>query len=124
MAPGQFIQNGAKPPAYKRLALKLVPDITVELLAQVSLADKRGRNPNSPEPLTITFPFINEFIQKAEQARVMQKPEEPILHGKDLMPFMEPGPAMGALLKQAYEIQIEEGITDKQELLARVLRKE
>ena len=46
MAPGQFVENGAKAPAYKRLAHKLAPEVTMQLLAKVALADKRGRNPN------------------------------------------------------------------------------
>lgn len=121
MAPGQFIHNKAKAPAYKRLALKLAPDVSLELLAKVALADKRGRNPQSYRPLTINLPFITDFLQNAKKAQVMLKPEEPVLKGKDLMPFVEPGPAMGKLLKQAYEIQIAKGIKDKKELLARVL---
>lgn len=122
MAPGQFIKNGAKISAYKRLANKLAPDITVELLAKVSLADKRGRNPESSTPLTRAIPEIDEFIQKSQHAQVFYKPEEPILHGRDLMDIMQPGPRMGELLKKAYEIQIEQGITDKQELLKRILQ--
>ena len=43
MDPGQFIENGAKAPAYKRLARKLAPEVTIQLLAKVALADKRGQ---------------------------------------------------------------------------------
>ena len=53
---------------------------------------------------------------------MIHKPEEPILHGRDLMGIVEPGPQMGALLKQAYEIQLDEGIKDKQELLKRIVK--
>lgn len=122
MVPGQFVHDGAKAPAYKRLALKLAPDATLELLAKVSLADKRGRNPDSHLPLTKDMPEIAEFLERARQANVVHKPEEPILHGRDLAGIVEPGPQMGALLKQAYEIQIEEGIKDKQELLKRIMK--
>lgn len=121
MAPGQFIENGAKPPAYKRLAKKLAPEVNIQLLVKVALADKRGRNGKSCLPLTNDIPIINEFLQKAQEVHVVHKPEEPILHGRDLMGIIEPGPQMGALLKHAYEIQIEKGITDKQELLKRIL---
>ena len=51
----------------------------------------------------------------------MHKPEEPILQGRDLMASCEPGPKWVHFLKKAYEIQIEEGIKDKQELLKRIL---
>ena len=51
MAPGQFVKTGAKINAYKRLANKLAPEVSIYLLAQVSLADKRGRNAHSSLPL-------------------------------------------------------------------------
>lgn len=121
MAPGQFPKNGAKLPAYKRLALKLAPEVTIDLLAKVALADKRGRNGHSSVPLNDDIPEIQEFLKKAQQAAVVYQPEEPVVLGRDLMGKIEPGPHMGALLKRAYEIQIEEGIKDKEELLKRIL---
>ena len=121
MAPGQFPKNNAKLPAYKRLAQKLAPEVSLNLLAKVSLADKRGRNPQSSLPLTIDIPEIKEFLTNAHDAHVIHKPEEPVLHGRDLMGIMQPGPQMGILLKRAYEIQIDEGIKDKKELLKRIL---
>ncbi len=121
MDPGQFIENGAKAPAYKRLARKLAPEVTIQLLAQVALADKRGRNPSSSVPLTTDVPEIKEFLKNAEHLAVVYKPEDPVLLGRDLAGIIEPGPKMGALLKRAYEIQIDEGIKDKQELLKRIL---
>lgn len=122
MAPGQFPANGAKLPAYKRLALKLAPEVNMELLAKISLADKRGRNPVTHQPLSIDVPEIEQFLHKAQEAHVMHKPEEPVLLGRDLAGIIEPGPKMGALLKKAYEIQIDEGITEKEELLKRILK--
>lgn len=122
MAPGTFAKMGAKLPAYKRLALKLAPEVNIELLAKVSLADKRGRNPASHEPLTISVPEIEQFLENARNAHVEYKPEEPLLLGRDLADKIEPGPQMGQLLKKAYEIQIDEGIRDKAELLKRILK--
>lgn len=121
MAPGQFPKNNAKLPAYKRLAIKLAPEVNMALLAKVSLADKRGRNGKSSLPLTDDIPEIQQFLEKASQAQVVHKPEDAVLLGRDLMGIVEPGPKMGALLKKAYEIQIDEGIKDKQELLKRIL---
>lgn len=122
MSPGQFVKNGAKANAYKRLANKLAPEVTMYMLAQVALADKRGRNAHSSLPLISDISEITEFLKNSERAQVTHKPEEPILHGRDLMGIVEPGPAMGALLKQAYEIQLDEGIKDKQELLKRIIK--
>jgi len=118
MAPIQFVAAKAKPAAYKRLARKLAPHTTLDLLAKVSLADKRGRNPMKGAPLAKNFSVaaIEKFLKKAKEAKVEKIPEPPILFGRDLMGITEPGPRMGEILKKAYEIQIERGIRDKQEL--------
>ena len=121
MAPVAFIKTSAKLPAYKRLAMKLAPEANIQLLAKVSLADRRGRNGNSSMPLTDDIPEIAQFLSIAEKALITYKPEDPVLQGRDLMGIVEPGPHMGVLLKHAYEIQIEQGIKDKQELLKRIL---
>ena len=123
MAPVLFVKNNAKPPAYKRLASKLAPEVSIELLAKISLADQRGRNPEPPLPLNSDVPEITTFLYIAKNYNVVHEPEAPLLLGRDLMAFMEPGPKMGILLKKAYKIQIEEGITDKQELIERIISK-
>ncbi len=123
MAPGLFVRNGAKPPAYKRLALKLAPEVTMELLAKVALADKSGRNGASHEPLNKPLPDIEDFLECAQQLNIAYKPEEPIIQGRDIAEFVKPGPEMGRLVKKAYEIQIEESIDNKQELIKRIFKK-
>lgn len=122
MTPVLFVKEGALPPAYKRLANKLTPEMTIALLADLAYADVRGRNPNEQEPLTTAIPDIATFLERAEQAHVRNASEEPVLKGRDLLDSVEPGKAMGKLLDRAYEIQIEEGITDKDELRRRILR--
>lgn len=122
LMPTEFIANNAGPSAYKRLANKLYPEITMSLLAKLSLADMRGRNGKGHLPLTDPSPEIDEFLKKAAKAKVLIQKEEPILQGRDLMPYVEPGPKMGALLKKAYELQIEEGIVNKEQLLKLVLK--
>ncbi len=117
-----FIRDNAGISAYKRLAKKLSPNITLAQLAQFALADRRGRNGKGELPLTIEDPEIDEFRAKAKQAMVLTQAEEPLLHGRDLIGIVPPGPEMGTLVKRAYEIQIEENIRDKEELLKRVLR--
>jgi len=120
MAPGQFVADGAKAAAYKRLARALHPDATLAMLADLACADKRGRNPAGPEPLVQVCEDIELFRKGAEKAHVINAPEEPVLHGRDLLERISPGPEMGLLLKRAYQMQIEDGITDKQELLKRL----
>jgi len=123
MAPLTFIKGGAKMPAYKRLALKLAPCATIEMIAKVAIADRRGRNPDGHEPLTTTSPDIIKFIAKAKRARVYQKVEQPILQGRDLLDVIKPGPGLGELIHYAYQLQIEQGIKDKAELKKLVLKK-
>ena len=123
MSPTQFVASGSKLPAYKRLAKKLAPDVTLELLAKVALSDKQGRNPIKGAPLKKDFPFIKKFLDKAREAKVEKIPEPPVLLGRDLMDVVEPGPKMGELLKEAYELQIEQGISDKEKLKQMILDK-
>jgi tRNA nucleotidyltransferase (CCA-adding enzyme) len=120
-APVAFVDGGAKLPAYKRLAKKLAPEVTLNMLAKLSLADKRARNVQDNVPLVIDVPEIKIFLKTAEQAQVLEAIEQPVLLGRDLLDVVEPGARMGKLLKQAYEIQIEEGVRDKEELKKRVL---
>ncbi len=121
MAPLQFIDNDAKAAAYKRLANKLAPHASLSLLADLSLADKRGRNAASSEPLKEHYAELTEFRKRAKQAQVLEAVEKPLLQGRDLADIVEPGPKMGELLKRAYEMQIDGGITDKEHLKLRLM---
>src|SRR3989339_744937 len=122
MQPGQFIKNKAKPAAYKRLALKLAPHVTLETLALFACADKLGRNPSGMSyslQSSIGKKLCNDefvFRDNAKKLKVLNEVEVPVLHGRDLMGSVAPGPKMGRLLKKAYEIQIEEGIKNKAKL--------
>lgn len=120
MAPLQFVENKAKPSAYKRLALKLDP-YPLSLLADLAMADKRGRNPKGHTPLKGSYADINIFRKRAEEAQVLMHMEPRILHGADIQDIVAPGPQMGLLLKRAYQIQLDEGITDKAELKKRIV---
>lgn len=122
MIPTQLIKPEVTAAAYKRLANKLAPEVTIQLLAYLCLADKLGRNPDGPFPLTGMSKEIEDFLKRAQEIKVETQPEQPVLHGRDLMDVVKPGPRMGALLKKAYQIQIDEGITDKSELKRRVMR--
>jgi len=119
-APGTFVKDGAKPSAYKRLARALAP-LSIELLARLTLADKQARTSDGHEPSKKTFEDLDEFIRRARDAGVEQQPEKPLLVGADLLPYVEPGPRMGELLKKAYQMQLEEGVTDKAELLKKIM---
>jgi len=123
MMPGQFVSNKAGPAAYKRLAKKLAPHTTLDFLAKLARADKRGRNPELKKPLAEqSVVDIAEFLKRAQNVRVLYQPEPPLLTGKDLLGIVEPGPKMGKLLQKAYELQIEEGISNKEELKIKILK--
>lgn len=63
------------------------------------------------------------YIATADAAGVLTMAEEPIITGDDLLPYRQPGPAIGRLLAAAYALQLT-GITDKQQLLAAVIKKQ
>ncbi len=111
--------------AYKRLAVKLAPEVNFQKLYLVAWCDIRGRNPKGHEPLKDGFKssdkILNAFLENIEQAKVERGPEEPVLHGRDLLDVIEPGPELGRLLRLAYDIQIDEGVVDRDELRRRVL---
>lgn len=122
MMPLQFVKSGAKLPAYKRLARKLENVVSMSFLADLCLADKQGRNGASDESLTgSNSDDVDKFIEKSQLAGVLHSFEQPVLSGADLLGVVNPGPKMGALLAKAYDIQINQGITDKQELLRKIL---
>jgi tRNA nucleotidyltransferase (CCA-adding enzyme) len=121
MLPGAFIAHNAGAAAYKRLALKIAPRRNVSFLADLALADQQGRNGSSSEPFTLIPEFIPLFKKQAAQVHVLYQPEPPLLMGRDLLEYAS-GVALGRLCKRAYEIQINEGITDKEELKRRVLK--
>ena len=121
MEPSAFIKNNAKLAAYKRLALKL-DDVTIDMLCKLALADARGRNPNSHEPLSNSGEIVEKFLERAKEAAVVEQKEKPILQGRDLLDVIKPGPEIGKLVKRAYDIQIDKNIKDKDELKKRVLQ--
>jgi len=120
MEPIIFTTGGAKHAAYKRLAHKLEPHTTIQELADVALADQQGRNPEGPEPLSNVPEELKVFLHFAGQIQVKYGAEKPVLLGRDIADRVTPGPQMGKLLARAYDIQIEEGIQDKEELKKRL----
>ncbi len=123
LAPFALLAQQATPKAYKRLAAKLAPTITMRQLGLVALADRQGRNGNGHEPMNNNIDLFHAFLAKCDAAAVTHGPEAPILLGRDLLDEVVPGPKLGAMLQKAYLIQIDEGITDVATLRQRVLKK-
>ena len=123
MQPLQFVAQNAKLPAYKRLARKLSSLVSMKLLADLARADRRGRNGTSSLPLADEDKEIDVFIKNAQKAGVFELPEVAVLTGADVLAYIKPGPQVGYLLKKAYDIQINEGIIHKEDLLRRIIGK-
>ncbi len=120
MQPTQLVLQHSTLAAYKRLAQKLAP-LTLNMLAKLALADKRGRNQHKGTPLTVDVPEIDQFLIMAQKANVLTCVEQPLLQGKDLLDVIPPGPLLGAMVKKAYQVQIEENIHNKEELKERIV---
>ena len=117
-----FIADNAGPAAYKRLAKKIAPDVTLEMLMQLARADHRARNPQKGFPRGADDESdINLFVERAHNAAVLQQAEPPIIHGRDFLDLVAPGPLLGALVNRAYTFQIDQGIRDKERLKKIVL---
>ncbi len=120
MKPLQFYQNASSEKAFKRLAAKLHPEADLELLIRLARADYRGTNPNGDIPLEGDTEMIGWFERKTHGSRVQNEPEKPVLLGRHLLDTVPPGSELGRLLKEAYRIQIDEGLTDVELLKKRV----
>jgi len=125
MEPGKYVRENTKLSTYKKLAVDLFPEVTMAELSFLKLSDHRGRNAKSMTPLSFDSECkqqIDFFINEAMKAGVLEKPEEPLLQGKDLLPYCDAGPELGSILKKAYQIQINENINDKNMLLQRCIK--
>lgn len=122
MSPGVFVTQHAKPSAYKRLASKLAPHTNIQMLADLACADRCGRNAASHEPLAGPCADIALFLERAHAAQVAFEQEQPLVLGRDLLPYVQPGPQIGELVKKAYELQINHDIRDKEFLIKEILK--
>ena len=63
------------------------------------------------------------FLERARALGVEHRPPEPILKGRHLQGLgMKPGPAMGAVLKAVYDLQLDGTVTDLESALAAATR--
>ncbi|MDR3646120.1 MAG: HD domain-containing protein [Candidatus Babeliales bacterium] len=123
MQPGALIKNKAGSAAYKRLAGHLVPYANMKMLSQLFLADRLGRNIIKGLPLPGPDLVVEEFVNKVKNLNIFDKPEDALLQGKDLIEYIKPGPQLGEILQEAYKLQIDDDIHDKEELKNIVLKK-
>ena len=123
MMPFTMIKNNAGAGAYKTLARNLVP-ASLRQLTQLALFDSNARNPERGKPLGHSSEsLLDQFFDTAQKYGVVDGPEAPVLTGKDFLDVVSEGPELGMLLQQAYDLQLEKGICDKNELKEAVLKK-
>lgn len=114
MRPGNLYRANAKGSAWKRLHNEL----PLNIAAYVSKADYLGTGDRTFDESHPTSEIALELFEKYGQEKIA-----PILRGRDLITIgYKPGPELGKILKQAYEHQIEEDITDKEILLEKIIK--
>jgi len=87
----------------RKLSVRVQP-ATIDLLAMLMEADHSGRAPlpgGCPES-------VKEIVSISKELGIQSDVPEPIVKGRHLLEMgMEPGPAMGVMLKLAYDAQLE-----------------
>ena len=96
--------------AFRRLALK----VDLELLARVAKADCLGRVPGDFDCTAMEW-----FVERARALGVEHGAPKPLVLGRHVLAHgVTPGPHVGAMLKQIYEMQLDGRVTNLDEGLA------
>ena len=96
--------------AFRRLAQK----VDLELLARLAEADCLGRQPGVFDCSAMSW-----FLGRARALGVEHAPPRPLLLGRHLIPLgVQPGPAMGDVLRRVFERQLDGEVTTIEEALA------
>lgn len=112
LKPGAFykVRDELTDGAFRRLAQK----VDMELLARLAKADCLGRTG------AFDCSAMDWFLEKARALGVEHKPPAPILMGRHLLELgVAPGPRMGEILKEVYELQLDGAIADLDTAIAR-----
>ncbi len=121
LAPAQFVQNGAGPGGYRRLARRLEgAGLCLAELERLARADHLGRG--VPEARRAEFSVGDRFLAQASAHGVEAGARPDVVRGRHLIARgIEPGPGLGKILQRCRALQDETGITDPEEILARIL---
>jgi tRNA nucleotidyltransferase (CCA-adding enzyme) len=110
LRPGQFHRDGERVTAgaFRRLARR----VNINLLYRVAKADSLGRGAAS------TSVSQEWFLERARELGVEHGAPAALLQGRHLVEAgFEPGPRMGELLRQVYELQLDGKVTTVEEAL-------
>lgn len=112
LKPGAFykVRHELTDGAFRRLAQK----VDMELLARLAKADCCGRTG------TFDCTAMDWFLEKSRALGVEHKPPAPLLMGRHLLQLgVEPGPRMGEILREVYELQLDGAVADLETALTR-----
>ena len=112
LKPGAFykVRDELTDGAFRRLAQK----VDLELLARVAKADCLGRAGE------FDCSAMDWFLEKSRALGVEHQPPAPILMGRHLVELgVVPGPRMGQILKQVYELQLDGAVAELETAIAR-----
>jgi tRNA nucleotidyltransferase (CCA-adding enzyme) len=104
LKPGMWhkVRNEVGDGAFRRLAQK----VDLELLARVAKADCLGRTGS------FDCSAMDWFLDRARALGVEHKPPAPLLMGRHLLELgVKPGPQVGRILREMYELQLDGQIT-------------
>jgi tRNA nucleotidyltransferase (CCA-adding enzyme) len=111
LKPGMFFKSDPKAGdgAFRRLAQK----VDLELLARVAKADCEGRGGG------FDCSAMDWFVERARALGVEHEAPKPLVLGRHLLQIgMTPGPAIGQVLKEVYERQLDGTVTTFDDALA------
>jgi tRNA nucleotidyltransferase (CCA-adding enzyme) len=115
LKPGEFFKKRDEvgDGAFRRLARRC----ELDLLYRVAKADSLGRNAEwVPREKWYTADAQEWFIERARELEVEQRPPAPILLGRHLLEMgLEPGPRIGEITKEIYEMQLDGRVRDLEE---------
>ena len=127
MRPFGLVTGGARDSRWNRLKKDLGQHASLEDAGYLSRADWVGSRPFGIRDIDGTGEYCGEFEYHeiaSECWRMFDELEKatPLVGGKELIQSgVEPGPAMGELIRKAYAIQLDEPELSKDELIARVM---
>jgi tRNA nucleotidyltransferase (CCA-adding enzyme) len=100
LKPGMFAKANPQvgDGAFRRLAQK----VDLELLARVAKADCEGRGGG------FDCSAMDRFLERARALGVEHAPPDPLVKGRHLLQLgVQPGPAVGEVLREVYERQLD-----------------
>jgi tRNA nucleotidyltransferase (CCA-adding enzyme) len=105
LKPGMFCT--AQPPAGDGAFRRLAQKVDLELLARVARADCEGRGGG------FDCSAMDWFVQHARELGVQHAPPDPLVKGRHLIELgVTPGPALGDVLREVYERQLDGTVAD------------